>query len=152
MARQWQLDGEEQARLARKVAGAYRKAMAEYAELPTLKLWNCLLHVERFVEALPQTSFRSHLEAAVANALRRSGRHAIRQKLAVFLPDGTAQIRHQPPLIWRHALLNPTCSGPQSRTWIRPPAQATAKRSPSSSSAIAKASLPVAAINCRTLP
>ena len=106
VARQWQLDGEEQARLARKVAGAYRKAMAEYAELPTLKLWNCLLHVERFVEALPQTAFRSHLEAAVANALRRSGRHAI-QKHCEFLPDGTAQIRHQPPLIWRHALLDP---------------------------------------------
>ena len=113
VARQWQLDGEEQARLARKVAGAYRKAMAEYAELPTLKLWNCLLHVERFVEALPQTAFRSHLEAAVANALRRSGRHAI-QKHCEFLPDGTAQIRHQPPLIWRHALLDP------AQLWISP--------------------------------
>ncbi len=106
VARQWQLDGEEQFRLARKVAGAYRKAMAAYAELPTLKLWNCQQDVERFVEALPQKAFRSHLEAAGANALRRSGRHAI-QKYCEFLEDGTPQIRHQPPLIWRHSLLDP---------------------------------------------
>ena len=107
VARQWQLDREEQFRLARKVAAAYRKAMAEYANLPTLKLWNCLLHVERFVEELPATAFRSHLEVAVAQALRRSGRQAI-QKHCEFLPDGTAQIRHQPPLVWRHDLLDPT--------------------------------------------
>ncbi|WP_415399717.1 DUF2252 domain-containing protein [Synechococcus sp. W4D4] len=113
VARQWQLDREEQFRLARKVAGAYRKAMAEYASLPTLKLWNCLLHVERFVEALPATAFRSHLEAAMGQALRRSGRHAI-QKHCEFLPDGTAQIRHEPPLIWRHALLDP------AQLWISP--------------------------------
>ncbi|MDM7960149.1 MAG: DUF2252 domain-containing protein [Synechococcus sp. WH 8007] len=106
VARQWQLDREEQSRLARKVAGAYRKAMADYARLPTLTLWNRLLHVERFVEALPQTAFRCHLEAAVANAMRRSGRHAV-QKHCEFRSDGTGTIRHEPPLIWRHALLDP---------------------------------------------
>jgi uncharacterized protein (DUF2252 family) len=107
VARQWQLDREEQSRLARKVAGAYRKAMAEYAKLPTLTLWNRLLHVESFVEALPQTAFRCHLEAAVANAMRRSGRHAV-QKHCEFRSDGTGKIRHEPPLIWRHALLDPS--------------------------------------------
>ena len=106
VSRQWQFDREEQFRLARKVAGAYRKAMADYAKLPTLTLWNRLLHVERFVEALPQTAFRLHLEAAVATAMRRSGRHAV-QKHCEFRSDGTGMIRHEPPLIWRHALLNP---------------------------------------------
>ena len=106
VSRQWQFDREEQFRLARKVAGAYRKAMADYAKLPTLTLWNRLLHVERFVEALPQTAFRLHLEAAVATAMRRSGRHAV-QKHCEFRSDGTGMIRHEPPLIWRHALLDP---------------------------------------------
>ena len=106
VSRQWQFDREEQFRLARKVAGAYRKATAEYAKLPTLTLWNRLLHVERFVEALPQTAFRLHLEAAVATAMRRSGRHAV-QKHCEFRSDGTGMIRHEPPLIWRHALLDP---------------------------------------------
>ena len=106
VSRQWQFDREEQFRLARKVAGAYRKAMADYAKLPTLTLWNRLLHVERVVEALPQTAFRLHLEAAVATAMRRSGRHAV-QKHCEFRSDGTGMIRHEPPLIWRHALLNP---------------------------------------------
>ena len=106
VSRQWQFDREEQFRLARKVAGAYRKAMADYANLPTLTLWNRLLHVERFVEALPQTAFRLHLEAAVATAMRRSGRHAV-QKHCEFRSDGTGMIRHEPPLIWRHALLDP---------------------------------------------
>ena len=106
VSRQWQFDREEQFRLARKVAGAYRKATAEYAKLPTLTLWNRLLDVERFVEALPQTAFRLHLEAAVATAMRRSGRHAV-QKHCEFRSDGTGMIRHEPPLIWRHALLDP---------------------------------------------
>ena len=106
VSRQWQFDREEQFRLARKVAGAYRKATAEYAKLPTLTLWNRLLHVERFIEALPQTAFRLHLEAAVATAMRRSGRHAV-QKHCEFRSDGTGMIRHEPPLIWRHALLDP---------------------------------------------
>ena len=106
VSRQWQFDREEQFRLARKVAGAYRKAMADYVKLPTLTLWNRLLHVERFVEALPQTAFRLHLEAAVATAMRRSGRHAV-QKHCEFRSDGTGMIRHEPPLIWRHALLDP---------------------------------------------
>ena len=88
VSRQWQFDREEQFRLARKVAGAYRKAMADYTKLPTLTLWNRLLHVERFVEALPQTAFRLHLEAAVATAMRRSGRHAV-QKHCEFRSDGT---------------------------------------------------------------
>ncbi|MFZ9566853.1 MAG: DUF2252 family protein, partial [Vulcanococcus sp.] len=45
VARQLKLELSDQERLARKVAGGYRKAMARFAAMPTLKLWNTLLHV-----------------------------------------------------------------------------------------------------------
>jgi len=105
VARQLKLEASDQERLARKVAGGYRKAISSFAALPTLKLWNTLLHVERFVADLPQTAFRRDLECAMNQALRRTGRQAV-QKLCEFHPDGTALIRHEPPLIWRHRLVN----------------------------------------------
>ncbi|MFM9041927.1 MAG: DUF2252 domain-containing protein [Vulcanococcus sp.] len=105
VARQLKLEASDQERLARKVAGGYRKAISSFAALPTLKLWNTLLHVERFVADLPQTAFRRDLECAMNQALRRTGRQAV-QKLCEFHPDGTALIRHEPPLIWRHRLVD----------------------------------------------
>jgi len=105
VARQLKLEVSDQERLARKVAGGYRKAISSFAALPTLKLWNTLLHVERFVTDLPATPFRCDLESAMDQALRRTGRRAV-QKLCEFHPDGTALIRHEPPLIWRHRLVD----------------------------------------------
>ena len=105
VARQLKLELSDQERLARKVAGGYRKAMARFAAMPTLKLWNTLLHVERFVAELPASAFRRDLECAMELAQRRTGRQAVR-KLCEFHPDGSALIRHEPPLIWRHRLVD----------------------------------------------
>ena len=68
VARQLGLDAEEQARLARKVASRYRKAIAVYADLPTLELWTTLLDVERFVAEDGKGAFRQHLLDVVAHA------------------------------------------------------------------------------------
>ena len=107
VARQLGLDGEEQLGLARKVATRYRKAIAGFAAIPTLELWTTLLHVEQFVEEQPRGSFRRHLRAAAASAWRRSGRQAV-ARYSERLADGRWQLRHEPPLLWRHRQVDPS--------------------------------------------
>jgi uncharacterized protein (DUF2252 family) len=107
VARQLGLDAEEQARLARKVASRYRKAIAVYADLPTLELWTTLLDVERFVAEDGKGAFRQHLLDAVAHARRRSGRQAV-ARYGKLHPDGHWQLRHEPPLLWRHRQVDPS--------------------------------------------
>jgi len=107
VARQLGLDAEEQARLARKVSSRYRKAIAAFADLPTLELWTTLLDVERFVEEEGKGSFRQHLLDAAAHARRRSGRQAV-ARYAELHADGHWQLRHEPPLLWRHRQVDPS--------------------------------------------
>jgi uncharacterized protein (DUF2252 family) len=107
VARQLGLDSDEQGRLARKVACRYRKAVVACADLPTLELWNTFLDVERFVQEEGKGSFRKHLLNAVAHARRRSGRQAV-ARYGELHADGHWQLRHEPPLLWRHRQVDPS--------------------------------------------
>jgi uncharacterized protein (DUF2252 family) len=107
VARQLGLDGDEQERLARKVAGSYRKAIAMFAAMPSLELWTTLLHVERFINEQSSGSFRDHLLTAAAHARRRNARQAV-ARYAEQHADGQWQLRHDPPLLWRHRQIDPS--------------------------------------------
>ena len=106
VARQLGLAADDQERLARKVAAHYRKAIVGFAALPTLELWTTLLHVERFIAEQGSSSFRQHLLDAAAHARRRSGRQAV-GRYSEQHPDGHWQLRHDPPLLWRHREVDP---------------------------------------------
>ena len=107
VARPLGLDREEQGWLVRKVASSYRKAIAGYAAMPTLDLWSSLLHVERFLDEQPSGSFRQHLRAAASSARRRSGSQAV-ARYGECRADGGWQLRHEPPLLWRHRQVDPS--------------------------------------------
>ena len=106
VARQLKLDPGDQQRLVRKVAASYRKALVAFAAMPTLELWTTLLHVERYVKEQPSGSFRQHLLEAAAHARRRNGRQAVARHVERN-PDGSWQLRHEPPLLWRHRQVDP---------------------------------------------
>jgi uncharacterized protein (DUF2252 family) len=107
VARQLGLDAEEQGRLARKVACRYRKAVAACAQQPTLELWSTFCDVERFVREEGKGGFRQHLLDAAAHARRRSGRQAV-ARYGELHADGHWQLRHEPPLLWRHRQVDPS--------------------------------------------
>jgi len=107
VARPLGLDREEQGWLVRKVASSYRKAIAGYAAMPTLDLWSSLLQVEQFLEEQPSGSFRQHLRAAASSARRRSGSQAV-ARYGECRADGGWQLRHEPPLLWRHRQVDPS--------------------------------------------
>ncbi|MBD1194395.1 DUF2252 domain-containing protein [Vulcanococcus sp. Clear-D1] len=107
VARPLGLDRDEQGWLVRKVASSYRKAIAGYAAMPTLELWSTLLHVEQFVEEQRSGPFRQHLRAAAASARRRSGSQAV-ARYGECRADGGWQLRHEPPLLWRHRQMDPS--------------------------------------------
>jgi uncharacterized protein (DUF2252 family) len=107
VARPLGLDRDEQGWLVRKVASSYRKAIAGYAAMPTLELWSTLLHVEQFVEEQRSGPFRQHLCAAAASARRRSGSQAV-ARYGECRADGGWQLRHEPPLLWRHRQMDPS--------------------------------------------
>ena len=107
VARPFGLDREEQGWLVRKVASSYRKAIAGYAAMPTLDLWSSLLHVEQFLDEQPSGSFRQHLRAAASSARRRSGSQAV-ARYGECRADGGWQLRHEPPLLWRHRQVDPS--------------------------------------------
>ena len=107
VARPLGLDREEQGWLVRKVASSYRKAIAGYAAMPTLDLWSSLLQVEQFLDEQPSGSFRQHLRAAASSARRRSGSQAV-ARYGECRADGGWQLRHEPPLLWRHRQVDPS--------------------------------------------
>ncbi len=106
VARQLGLASDEQERLTRKVASSYRKAIVGFAAMPTLELWTTLLNVERFIAEQASSSFRQHLLDAAAHARRRSGRQAV-TRYSEQHADGHWQLRHDPPLLWRHREMDP---------------------------------------------
>lgn len=107
VARPLGLDRDEQGSLVRKVVSRYRKAIARYAAMPTLELWTTLLHVEQFVEEQRSGSFRQHLRAAASSARRRNGGQAV-ARYCECRADGGWQLRHEPPLLWRHRKVDPS--------------------------------------------
>ena len=106
VARQLALGVDEQERLARKVAASYRKAIVAFAAMPTLELWTTLLGVDQFIAEQGSNTFRQHLLDAAAHARRRSGRQAV-ARYGEQHADGHWQLRHEPPLLWRHRQVDP---------------------------------------------
>jgi hypothetical protein len=91
-----------QEKVARHGARAYRKEMAELAGQPRVDVWYRRIDVDGLIAELPDQPFRQHLQQVAGLARQRDSRQAVR-KLCESGADGQLQIRHAPPLIWRHA-------------------------------------------------
>lgn len=109
-ARALKLDGEHQERAARRTARAYRKELLELAELPRLTVWANRLDVDGFIQQVDHAPFRRHLEQVSAKARGRT-HHEAAGKLCELGVDGVLQLRHEPPILWRHALLDRQWTG-----------------------------------------
>jgi len=103
-ARSLMLNGEQQRRTARRIARAYRKAMQQLATQPLQQVWAQRLDADAYIAAVEHPPLRRHLEKVGAKARARTSSEAA-GKLCEVGPGGTLQLRHDPPLIWRHALL-----------------------------------------------
>lgn len=66
-----------------------------------MEVWYRRIDVDALIAGLPRTSFRDHLLQVSAQARQRDSRQEVR-KLCEIDADGQLQIRHDPPLIWRH--------------------------------------------------
>lgn len=86
VARRIGLDLEEQERLARKVARSYRQALESFTALPLLEFW----------------SQPVLLDAAAAPLSSKRQRRQLLSQLCELSDGGGLQLRHQPPLLWRH--------------------------------------------------
>ena len=72
------------------------------AAQPRVDVWYRRIDVDALIDALPHQAFRQHLQHVAADARHRDSRQAVRQLCDIGV-DGQLQIRHAPPLIWRHA-------------------------------------------------
>jgi len=109
-ARALQLGGEQQARAARRTARAYRKAMQQLATQPLQPVWGQRLDADTYILQVAHPPLKRHLDKVGAKARSRTHSEAA-GKLCEIGPDGTLQLRHDPPLIWRHALLEQQWTG-----------------------------------------
>jgi hypothetical protein len=91
-----------QERVARHGARAYRKEMQRLADRSRIDVWYRRIDVDALIAELPERPFRAHLQQVAAQARQRDSRQAVR-RLCTTAADGQLQIRHAPPLIWRHA-------------------------------------------------
>ena len=89
------LDGKEAAWL---VAQAYRQRMAEYAEMPTLQIWNDVFDLELILENMDGNMKRFYSKK-LASATAQSAHEKEFAKLT-FSSGGTPRIIDQPPLIF----------------------------------------------------
>jgi uncharacterized protein (DUF2252 family) len=97
-----QLPQSWQGKLARHGARAYRREMRQLAACSHIDVWYRRIDVDAFIAELPDHPFRAHLQQVAADARQRDSLQAVR-KLCTTGADGQLQIRHAPPLIWRHA-------------------------------------------------
>ncbi|MFZ9555633.1 MAG: DUF2252 domain-containing protein, partial [Limnohabitans sp.] len=104
-ARALKLSAEHQSRAARRTARSYRHAMRNLAAQPLQQIWAQRIDMEGFVAEVEHLPLRRHLDKVSAKAKARTSSEAA-GKLCEFGPDGALQLRHDPPLIWRHALLD----------------------------------------------
>ena len=95
-----------QERIARRAARAYRKAIRRLADTPWLEVWSHRFDMTAYVREIRHEPFRRYLEQVTERARHRDSRQAVR-KLCEPAPDGSLRIRHDPPLIWRHAEIPP---------------------------------------------
>jgi len=105
-AAELQLKDSDQAHIARRCARTHRKAMARLAEQPQLEVWNRRIDIEAYLQDVGHQPFRRHLLSVSERARHRDSRQAV-AKLCQADGAGVLQIRHDPPLIWRHAEMQP---------------------------------------------
>ncbi len=109
-ARALRLNGEQQARAARRTARAYRKAMQKLAAQPLQPVWGQRLDADTYIQEVEHPPLKRHLDKVGAKARSRTHSEAA-GKLCEIGPDGALKLRHDPPLIWRHALLEQQWTG-----------------------------------------
>jgi uncharacterized protein (DUF2252 family) len=100
------LTGAWQERLARRCVRSYRKAMDRLAQQSRLEVWHQRIDVDAYVKEVEHRPFLRHLESVIQRARHRDSRQAV-SKLCVLDAEGQLRIRHDPPLIWRHAEMDP---------------------------------------------
>ena len=99
------LTSEQQGRVARRTARSYRKAMQTLATQSLHQVWAQRIDVDAYINGLEHPPLRQYMLKVSAKARARTCIEAA-DKLCERGPDGQLQLRHDPPLIWRHALLD----------------------------------------------
>ena len=109
-ARSLNLSPNQQEKICRRTVRYYAKAMVQFAAMPFLDLWVAKLDLDRLLDESENTCFKDHLKGVVAQARQRNSRQAVK-KLCVSDGQGGLHFRHNPPLIWRHGILQDQSSG-----------------------------------------
>jgi uncharacterized protein (DUF2252 family) len=110
VARELQMPPTWQEKAASRCARTYRKAMRALAATPWLDVWHRQFASDTTIAAIKHTPLRRHLQAMAEQARKRDHAQAFR-KHCERNADGDLQIRHAPPLIWRHRELPPAWTG-----------------------------------------
>ncbi len=84
--------------------GAYAKATVRFAAMPFLELWVAKLDLDRLLDESENVCLKKHLKDVAALARKRNSRQVVK-KLCVSDGQGGLRFRHNPPLIWRHGVL-----------------------------------------------
>jgi len=91
------LDKDDCRRVTERAVRAYRKAMADFAEMRTVDIWYALLHEDQFVETADDHGREDEAEEITEEAKSKDSRQAL-DKLAVEV-DGEYRIKSEPPLL-----------------------------------------------------
>jgi len=103
-ARSLNLSPSQQEKICRRAVRTYAKAMVQFAAMPFLELWVAKLDLDRLFDESKNTCLKTHLKGVVAQARQRNSRQAVK-KLCVSDGQDGLHFRHNPPLIWRHGIL-----------------------------------------------
>jgi len=103
-ARSLNLSPSQQETICRRTVRYYAKAMVRFATMPFLDLWVAKLDLDRLLDESKNDCLKDHLKGVIAQALKRNSRQAV-NKLCVSDGQGGLMFRHNPPLIWRHGIL-----------------------------------------------
>ncbi len=82
-------------------AQAYRQRMAEYAEMPTLQVWNDSFDLETIIENMPDKENKRFYTKKLSKATEQSAHEKEFAKLT-FSAGDTPRIVDQPPLIFHY--------------------------------------------------
>lgn len=117
-ARSLGLPQKQQQKVCRHGVKAYAKAMAEFAAMPQIPMWVSRLDLEQLLADKAGSNLQRHLTDVVAAARRRNSMQVVR-KLCERDQHSRLVIRHDPPLVWRFALLEEQWHGHMAiETWI----------------------------------
>ena len=99
------LSNDQQGQVTRRTARAYRKAMQSLASQSLHQVWAQRFDVDAYIGELEHPPLQQHMLKVSTRARARTSGEAA-GKLCERGADGQLQLRHEPPLIWRHALLD----------------------------------------------